>query len=252
MDLPILMYHAVERGAPTGYAFAVSEKQFVSQADILRRFGFQTISLGRLFDGLAGRAVLPRKPVVLTFDDGYRNVAEVAWPLMRERGMTGTVFAVADHLGGTNVWDESAGHPRLELMSAGVLRELAGDGWEIGSHGCRHRDLAKVGAAEAREEVVRSKALLEEAAGTAVDFLAYPYGRHEEHTGELVRAAGYRGAVSIFSPARSVTADPFCMRRVLCHRGDTSLSFLLKLSPLYLRYVAWRDLRRARNGRKAE
>lgn len=243
MNLPILMYHAVEAGEPSGYGYAVPAAQFERQLDAIRREGFETISLGQLFDGLDGKAPLPRKPIVLTFDDAYRNVYQVAWPLMRERAMTGTLFVVADHVGGSNEWDEAKGMPRLDLMDASELKSLADAGWEIGSHGCRHLELAKADENQQRDEIFRSKSELESLLGITPGFYAYPYGSYSEPVKEMLREAGYRGACSMFSRASSVTADRFCLRRVMPHRGDSALSFRLKLSPLYLRYVAWRDSR---------
>lgn len=243
MNLPILMYHALEAGAPSGYGYAVSAAQFERQLDAIRRAGFETISLGRLFDGLDGKAPLPRKPIVLTFDDAYRNIYEVAWPLMRERAMTGTLFVVADHVGGSNEWDQAKGMPRLELLDVAELKSLADAGWEVGSHGCRHLELAKADENEQREEIFRPKSQLKSLLGIAPDFSAYPYGSYTESVKEMLREAGYRGACSMFSRAASVTADRFCLRRIMPHRGDSALSFRLKLSPLYLRYVAWRDRR---------
>jgi len=243
MNVPILMYHAVEAGEPSGYGYAVSAAQFEEQLDAIQRAGFETISLKQLFDGLDGNAPLPRKPIVLTFDDAYRNVHQVAWPLMRDRAMTGTLFAVADHLGGSNEWDQAKGMPRLELMNAAELRSLADAGWEIGSHGCRHLELAKVDESRQRDEIVRSRSQLESLLGTTPEFYAYPYGSYTEQVKEVLREAGYRGAVAMFSRTCSVTEDRYCMRRIMPHRGDSALSFRLKLSPLYLRYVAWRDSR---------
>jgi len=243
MDLPILMYHAVEVGEPSGYGYAVPAGQFERQLDTIRRAGFQTISLRRLFDGLDGRAPLPRKPIVLTFDDAYRNVYQVAWPLMRERAMTGTLFAVADHVGGSNEWDQAKGKPRLELMGVAELKSMADAGWEIGSHGSEHLELAKVDENQQRDEIFRSMSQLESLLGITPEFYAYPHGRYTEPVKELLRDAGYRGACSMFSKAGSVTEDPFCLRRIMPHRGDSALSFRIKLSPLYLRYVAWRDSR---------
>ena len=243
MNLPILMYHAVEAWEPNGYGYAVSAAQFERQLDAIRRAGFETISLKQLFDGLDGKAPLPRKPIVLTFDDAYRNVLQVASPLMQDRTMTGTLFVVADQVGGSNEWDQAKGMPRLELMDASELKALADVGWEIGSHGCRHLELAKADETQQRDEVFRSKSKLESLLGIAPEFYAYPYGSYTESVKEMVRDAAYRGALSIFSRADSVTADRFCLRRVMPHRGDSTLSFRLKLSPLYLRYVAWRDSR---------
>ena len=243
MNLPLLMYHAVEAGAPSGYGYAVPAGQFERQLDTIRRAGFQTISLGQLFDGLDGKAPLPRKSIVLTFDDAYRNVYQVAWPLMRERAMTGTLFVVADHVGGSNEWDQAKGMPRLELMDVAELKSMADAGWEIGSHGCEHLELAKVDENQQRDEIFRSKSQLESLLGIAPEFYAYPHGSYTEPVKELLRDAGYRGACSMFSKAGSVTADRFCLRRIMPHRGDSALSFRLKLSPIYLRYVAWRDSR---------
>lgn len=243
MDLPILMYHAVEAGEPSGYGYAVLAAQFERQLDAIRRAGFETISLGQLFDGLDGKAQVPRKPIVLTFDDAYRNVYQVAWPLMRERAMTGTLFVVADHVGGSNEWDQAKGMPRLDLMDACELKSLADAGWEIGSHGCRHLELAKADETRQRDEIFRSKSELESLLGIVPDFYAYPYGSYTEPVKEMLREAAYRGACSMFSRAKSVTADRYCMRRIMPHRGDSALSFRLKLSPIYLRYVAWRDSR---------
>jgi peptidoglycan/xylan/chitin deacetylase (PgdA/CDA1 family) len=244
MDLPILMYHAVEAGVPSGYGYAVPARQFEQQLDAIGRAGFESISLAQLFDVLDGEASLPRKPIVLTFDDAYRNIHEVAWPLMRERAMTGTLFVAADHVGGSNEWDQIKGGPRLELMGAAELKEMAASGWEIGSHGCRHLELAKVDEGQQRDEIFRSKSQLVSLLGMMPEFYAYPFGSYTEPVKGMLRHAGYRGAVSMFSKAASVTADRFCLRRIMPHRGDSVLSFRMKLSPLYLRYVARRDLRK--------
>jgi peptidoglycan/xylan/chitin deacetylase (PgdA/CDA1 family) len=243
MNLPILMYHAVEAGAPSGYGYAVPAGQFERQLDTIRWAGFETISLGQLFEGLDGKAPLPRRPIVLTFDDAYRNIHQVAWPLMRERAMTGTLFVVADHVGGSNEWDQMKGGPRLELMDAAELKEMAASGWEIGSHGCRHLELAKANESQQNDEIFRSKVVMESLLEVSPEFYAYPYGSYTESAKAILREAGYRGAVSMFSAARSVTDDHFCLRRIMPHRGDSALSFRIKLSPLYLRYVAWRDSR---------
>lgn len=243
MDLPILMYHAVEAGEPSGYGYAVPAAHFERQLDAIQQAGFEMVSLGQLFDGLDGKAPLPRKPIVLTFDDAYRSVHQTAWPLMQKRGMTGTVFVVADYVGGINEWDQAKGMPCLELMDAGELKALANAGWETGSHGCRHLELAKADESQQRDEIIRSKSELESLLGIVPQFYAYPYGSYDESAKKLLREAGYRGAVSMFSKVGSVTADRFCLRRIMPHQGDSALSFRLKLSPLYLRYVAWRDSR---------
>jgi peptidoglycan/xylan/chitin deacetylase (PgdA/CDA1 family) len=104
-------------------------------------------------------------------------------------------------------------------------------------------ELAKLDENKQRDEIFRSKLVFESLLEVSPEFYAYPYGSYTESGKAMLHESGYRGAVSMFSVARSVTADRFCLRRIMPHRGDSALSFRMKLSPLYLRYVAWRDSR---------
>ena len=87
MDIPILMYHDLEPGATGSYAFGLPLRRFRGQLDDLQRQGFETITFKELFEALDGSGNLPRKPVMLTFDDAYVSVADYAVPLLLERGI---------------------------------------------------------------------------------------------------------------------------------------------------------------------
>jgi peptidoglycan/xylan/chitin deacetylase (PgdA/CDA1 family) len=155
--------------------------------------------------------------------------------------MSATVFLVAGELGGCNRWDLEEGFPRRALMTDTGVREVLAQGIEIGSHGWAHRDLRVCSGSELDEELVRSRDELQQRFGVRIETFAYPYGRHAARHFQPVAQAGYRAAVSIFSNAPTVTHNPFMMRRIYVHAGDTPGRFRFKLSPLYLRYVAWRD-----------
>ena len=129
-------------------------------------------------------------------------------------------------------------------MGEGGVRELLAAGWELGAHTVNHPRLTTLSPQEAEMEIRESKTLLEQKFQTSVDSFSYPYGAHSPKLCAMVQAAGYRGAVTIFSSAPEATADPFRIRRVFPHAGDTALSFRLKVSRPYLRMVAWRDGRR--------
>src|SRR2546425_12529657 len=107
MRLPILMYHKVDR-IPRGARYLrnyVLPEQFAAQLDALARWGHRTISFADWLAYRRGRATLPRRPIILTFDDGYRSNYDIAWPLLQRHGCPATVFLVADPLRQTNPRD---------------------------------------------------------------------------------------------------------------------------------------------------
>ena len=238
-NIPILMYHHVVPAdrvlalAP----FAVSHDLFSEQLDWLTRAGFRTISLGELFDVQGGPEwrVEGRKPVVITFDDCPAGLLDHAIPELTRRGMTATFFAVAAKLGGNNDWDAEQGAPEIPLMTSVDLQKLADNGFEIGSHGLTHSNLRKCLPEQIRRELIDSRQIREETVGGPIRFFAYPFGEYPEGFSGYCQDAGYRGAVSIFSRARTVIEDPYCMRRILVHEGDQAFLFRVKTSTLYLK-----------------
>jgi peptidoglycan/xylan/chitin deacetylase (PgdA/CDA1 family) len=241
-DLPILMYHhLIEEGEPVAGSFEIKAGAFVQQLDCLRKWGYEIVGLNRLMAFIEGKKTLPRRPVILTFDDAYHSFLELVLPELRRRSMTATVFVPAGEIGGTNRWDQERGFPKRPVMTAGELRTCREAGIEIGAHGWLHRNLTQCSRAEAEEEIVRSRDELARCLGTPPTFYSYPYGAHLPEHFEMLAKAGYQAAVSIFSAAPTVTANRYAMRRVYIHPGNTTLSFRLKLSGLYLRYKAWRE-----------
>lgn len=244
MNIPILMYHDIHAVSESGYAYGISKEQFRSQLECLRENGFNSISFNQLFRHLKNRALLPARPVILSFDDGYTSFLDHAVPLMSDFGFHGTVFLVAGQLGGYNSWDSPDARSRLKLMGRSQVREVLAAGFEIGSHSMRHPDHAALTVEEICREVEDSRKLLEDEFGCMIAAYSYPYGRHDARCTAAVKAAGYSGAVSIFSNSPDVTQNVYSMRRIFPHRGDGRWRFAFKVSTLYLRIKAFRDRRR--------
>ena len=244
MDIPILMYHDIHTGSESGYAYGISIEQFHSQLVCLHEDGFNTVSFNQLFRHLKNEAPLPSRPVILTFDDGYTSFLDHAVPLMAEFKFRGTVFLVAAQLGGYNSWDSPHAGSRLKLMDGSQVREVLAAGCEIGSHSMRHLDHAALTAEEICREVADSRKFLEDEFDCMIEAYSYPYGRHDSRCTAAVEAAGYSGAVSIFSNSPDVTEDVFRMRRIFPHRGDGTWRFRFKVSTFYLQIAAFRDRRR--------
>ena len=277
--VPVLMYHHVEPAPldppplhPDSY---VTPEEFADHLDLLARRGFTTLTLAeaakRHHAGEGVEPGLPRRPVVLTFDDGCRCFAEHALPALAERGMTATLFAVSTELGGTNRWDRTetasasgeetdqqegrevaeavdaetappGAERREDLLDAEALRRVAEAGMEVGSHSASHADLSRPldeGALAA--EVKASKADLEAALGRPVETFCYPYGRSSAAARAAVRRAGYLGAVSIHDHPGAVPGDPWAVPRMIVRPGEGRFELWLKARGWY---PAWSRLPR--------
>jgi len=180
--------------------------------------------------------------VVITFDYAFRSFIELALPALLARKMAASVFVPAGQIGGTNRWDVERGFPERAVMTENEIRTIMEAGIEVGAHGWAHRDLRGCSNAELHEEIFDSRQEMQRRFGVAPDFFAYPYGKGSTRLQPLLAEAGYRGAVTIFSNEPTVTANPFCMRRIYVHKGDGRIRFRLKLSKPYLRYKAFRGL----------
>lgn len=187
--VPVLMYHYIRvlPGASDrlGDRLSVSPIAFDQQIAFLAHANYTPITLAELTAARAGRFTLPSQPIVLTFDDGYRDFYTTAWPILRRYHFKATLFII------TGVVDT----PRY--VTWGMLRELDRSGMiEIGSQTIHHLALPGLTAARARDEIVASKQQLEVALGHAIRAFAYPSGQYTARDVNLVREAGYEIAVT--------------------------------------------------------
>ncbi|GGS79560.1 polysaccharide deacetylase [Planobispora rosea] len=195
----VLMYHSVEEYESDPLLITVSPRRFAAQMSWLRRSGLRGVSMRDLLAAEAsGRA---RGMVGLTFDDGYADFATEAVPILVRYGFTATVFAVAGHLGGHNVWDPDG--PRKPLMTAQQLREVDAAGMEVASHTVNHTFLEMADDAGLELELKESRMVLEDVLDRDVTGFAYPYGLAGAREVDAVRAAGYSYACAIWKSEHS-------------------------------------------------
>jgi peptidoglycan/xylan/chitin deacetylase (PgdA/CDA1 family) len=237
LNAAVLMLHHVEPfplDPPALHPYSYLDRHdFAALLDDLHARRYRTVTLAEAAErNRAGRR-LPRRTVVMTFDDGCRCFRDHAIPELTARGMTATLFAVSGALGGTNHWDTADGERREDLLGAADLRELAAAGIEIGSHGRHHRDLSVCTEAELREEIEGSKADLEAVLGTPVRTFCYPYGRLTSRAATVARAAGYLAAVSIHRHPGTRPGDPWALPRMIVNPGESRFERRLKAGGLY-------------------
>lgn len=191
--VPVLLYHKIG-SAPAGVRNPrswVTVKRFAWQMAHLARRGYRGVSLESVLAHYRGEALLPKRTVLITFDDGSKTVFREAFPIMRDLGLTGVAYIVAGRLGGRAHWDRNPAHPDDDLMDPEELRRLVEAGWQIGAHSMTHPRLTEVSADEAMREIEQSRLLLESTLGISVRSFAYPYGAYAPIHADLVRKAGY-------------------------------------------------------------
>ncbi len=192
-DVPILTWHSI---GGAGDEFTVSEAAFAAQLDALRNAGFHTVTFHEWLEHEDRGAPLPDKPILLTFDDGYRDALTAALPALRSRGMRATFFLVSAWIGADDAHRSAQGEPGRRYLSWPEVRALAAAGMEIGSHGATHARLPDLTEQQALDELTGSRRELETGLGAPVEVFAYPYNASRRRLRALVRKAGYRAAVS--------------------------------------------------------
>jgi peptidoglycan/xylan/chitin deacetylase (PgdA/CDA1 family) len=213
--VPILMYHELgdlENG------LYVRVRDFEAQMRYLSESGFQPVTMKELYRHYTEGRPLPRNPVVITFDDGYRTFWNVAVPILEQYRFPATVFVITGLVGGPNylTWEQ--------------LRQLPGMGFELGAHTVTHPDLRRLSGARLRQEIAGSRQALERETGQSVLFFCYPSGRYSAETVEAVRSAGFLAAVTIRQGPAAAEEDPLLWSRIRVDRKDSLTVFARKLA----------------------
>lgn len=214
MTVPIFVFHKVgpvpaDSLFPRNY---VRAEQFDTLLGWLRGAGYESITFDRYLGYRRGDEVLPRKPVILTFDDGYQSNAEIAVPIMRKHGFSATIFVVPASLGKTNRWD--AEETQEPLLSVAEVRALHADGFAFGSHTMHHVRLTAVTPKVALEELCSSRAALEQLLQVPVRTICYPWAQHNAEVRRLAAEAGYACGVGIRRRLNRATTDIMALHRI--------------------------------------
>jgi peptidoglycan/xylan/chitin deacetylase (PgdA/CDA1 family) len=174
----------------------------------LKEKGYQGVSLNQVYDAWFKHAVLPKKPVVVSFDDGYRSQYVYARPELRMLGWPGVLSAIAGRIG----------QPNAELSDQMVQR-MINDGWELDSHTTNHVDVSQAGGSQLRSEVAGSRRMLQQRFHQPVNFFCYPSGRYDAQAIQAVQAAGYLGATTTNEGLAS-KGEMYTLKRVRVDGSD--------------------------------
>lgn len=246
--IPVLLYHSVNRD-PSGWIapFTVAPDTFLRHLDLIAESGRTALTVSALRAAVESGARLDH-PVVITFDDGFRDTLEFAAPLLANRGIPATVFLTTGFLG-----RRSPGGDRMVSWSA--LGEFGEFGHALGAHSVTHPQLDALPSKAAREEIVACKAALEDHLGAPVEHFAYPHGYSSPTVRRLVAEGGYLSACAVKNAFSSRSDPPYTIARltVMANTSDGRLRAWLSgrgAPPARSRdrvaTRAWRTYRRAR------
>lgn len=197
--IPVVYYHAVKT-VPKNQ-LCMPPEQLEEQMKYLYDNQFQSVSLNELYDFFYGNGTLPDKPIVITFDDGYKDNYTNALPILRKYRFAATVFV-------------TVGQDGSDFLTREEMKELLEAGWEIESHTMTHPELSKLDQAKLKWELQKSKEVLESDLGQEVKFLAYPYGKFNEAVIKAAQEAGYIMAFTTHAGWAAREMNPLRVSRV--------------------------------------
>lgn len=200
-EVPILMYHYIRIADPAdrlGVALSVTPQNFDQQMTWLKDNNYESMKLVDLADPeektVNSILSVQKKPVIITFDDGYADAYSQALPILKKHNFTGTFFIIRDFVG------------RPEYMTQAQIDKMASYDMEIGSHTLDHKNLAKLPTELAKRQIFDSK--------IEAETFCYPSGRFTEETVGLVKDAGYKLAVTTLGGISDSNSNLFELPRV--------------------------------------
>ncbi len=244
--IPVLMYHKVpDAPIATKHQIYVTKDQFARHLAYFSKRGLTPITFADYLQFAQAErplAEFPKRPIILTFDDGYTDNFTNLLPLMQRYGYRGVIYLLGDFEVCYNQWDVAADptEPRAEIMSAAQKRAFVAAGWEIGAHTMSHPRLSTLSLAQATAEIRQSKAALEAALGIEVVSFAYPYGDCNAAVKEAVRAAGFALGIATDTGGLRIEDDRMQVFRVNMFPNESASSLFKKTSPWYRKYYRWK------------
>jgi peptidoglycan/xylan/chitin deacetylase (PgdA/CDA1 family) len=222
LRLPILMYHYIRTPPSTrtdmlGYRLSVSPQDFQAQMDWLDANHFHPVTFDQVRSYFAGSAPLPPKPVVITFDDGYADLYTTAFPVLQAHGFTAVAYIVSGFV------------DRGRYVTHDQVMQMDRAGIEIASHTVDHADMARASSGMATYQLVQSKHWLEGLLGHPVVDFAYPSGKYNPQTIQLLGQFGYDTAVVEDGPNMHSRANRYTWGRVRVGGGESLHDFIANL-----------------------
>ena len=210
----ILMYHSIrKKPGDTHSELVVTPEAFEKQLQLLQSKDYKFLTISELLNSKTNQDAR----VAITFDDGFKDNYEIAFPLLKKYGAKATIYLAPDING-------------IEKLSTAMIEEMANSGLiEFGAHTLSHCNLAKCDLKTANFEIEGSKAKVERLTGKSCEAFAYPFGRFTDDIAAIVKKTGFTSAVTV-KKGISEIIDPFRIMRISVLRSTNIVQFRIALS----------------------
>jgi peptidoglycan/xylan/chitin deacetylase (PgdA/CDA1 family) len=229
------MYHSVGSHAGLNRAerkFTVKPRDFERQMELLKKKGYTTITFAELDQLAISAAPLDKKYVMITFDDGYADNFEHAFPILREFDFKGVFFIVTELVGGWNMWDLHKGFKKKALLNRNEMIVMKKHGMEFQPHSTMHGDLSMLESGQIKKEVKCCAGLLKTTMlNDDVLAFAYPFGRYNDEVMNALKRCGIKYGVTLKRAiAKPGKHDNLSLPRLLVHGEHGLFDFLFRLT----------------------
>ena len=224
--LPILAYHRIADSGPVRLKeYRVPVQAFDAQVSYLREQGYYSVDLFEWSSGkLTGKPASGRRPILITFDDGYRDFIDVAWPVLQRHGFSAMVFVVTHKVGSVADWDLHFGDP-APLLDWAQIRQLRCEGVRFGSHTATHQPLSHLPMRDAIQEATWSRTLLQQQLEEEVHAIAYPWGVSDARIRRELMTCGYKLGLTVDLGIATLNDDLMALPRTQILGSDSLADF---------------------------
>ena len=215
--------------------FSISAELFEEHLKFLKNNGYNVISMKKYLSFLDGVESIPDNSVIITIDDGYKSIYDIAFPLLKRYNFPATVYIYSVFFGGRNNLNESN------------IKEMTKYGIDIGCHSYTHPILTKRKNSWSDEEyisflekeIVKSKIYLESKLKMPLETFAYPYGLYSKDVIYMIKKAGYRAAFSVVSGMNTQETSRYSLHRTMIFNstGVENLKKILNKKPIKVKDI---------------
>lgn len=200
--IPILMYHSICNDDPNN-SLMIPTEMFAEQMEWLRENDFTAMSMDEVIEAM-NTGKVPKRPVLITFDDGYADNYINAFPELKNNNLKGTFFIISDTI------TEEGGY----YMSTSMLKEMKEAGMEIENHTANHLELNNLSREDAIDSIKRGQEFLRSVIGSNGNYLCYPVGRYSDETIEIQKELGIKAALTTQGGISSIADGKYELKRI--------------------------------------
>lgn len=253
INVPILAYHEIcdlPIGIKRQHSYNVTPSAFKEQLEYLYKNNYSVITLKDFISCLRMGKEMPYKPVVITFDDGYKNNYTNAFPALKQYNFPATIFLATDYIGTNKPFPWLNGFCKQNTalienwkpLSWEEVIEMCQDNISFGSHTCSHTNIRLISRNSYKTEIVKSKKLIEQKLNKKLDLFSYPFSfpRYRKHYNPIIKATrdtlianNFLCACTTIIGTNSIESDPFCLKRIQIKNSDTLFHFKAKIEGAY-------------------